>query len=565
MKKHLILSLLLIFTLFSNLSAQKLSEQFCGTKFSTKSPLLIDHLIKNKQVIEQRMHPLNLKNPNKQLIQQEQFTPGNFQNYKANTDELTYFYDSVFLYTTTGEITKLSSLRDAGGNVLSELNQVWDTVNNNWENSHIRTNTYDGSGNQLSVLLQDWAIEGNQWLNVLKYRFTLDQYGNRITELGQDWSIENNDWVNVARGNYTYDNYGFIISYIGEVWETSISNWIYSKKYTFTYNSFGQQLFMLSQNWGSTNNDWINNERDTRTYDESGNLLSYLFEEWDIEGNTWQSMARYTYSYDASGYMLTEIIQSLDTENNALVNRIKSTFTNDESGNIITQFVEFWDKAYSKWVNDAKGDFTYNSSGKLLTLLIQYWEDANNRWISYSLSSTTYDDSGNELTSVLKMWDQVGWKNNYKFEYQYDYEAKKVVGFYYEWDDNWFPADANIYIAIFDHYFYNEYETSKIEFFYSTGVSAIGDDASSGKNAFTIYPNPAGKTVNVKFHSGSSISGNITLYDAFGKLVKEIPIGNIFPGEYVFPVDVSSLEAGIYLVKLSGGGFYHTRKLVIAK
>jgi len=50
----------------------------------------------------------------------------------------------------------------------------------------------------------------------------------------------------------------------------------------------------------------------------------------------------------------------------------------------------------------------------------------------YSRSNTNYDDSGNELTAILKMWDQVGWKNNYKFEYQYDYEAKKVVGFYYE-------------------------------------------------------------------------------------------------------------------------------------
>jgi hypothetical protein len=47
--------------------------------------------------------------------------------------------------------------------------------------------------------------------------------------------------------------------------------------------------------------------------------------------------------------------------------------------------------------------------------------------------------------------------------------------------------------------------------------------------------------------------------------VNEIPTGNIFPGEFVFPVDVSSLEAGIYLIKLSGHGFYQTRKLMIAK
>lgn len=565
MKKHPILALLLIFVLFSNLFAQKHSEQFSGTKFSAKSPLIIDRLIENRQVPKHSITPLNLKNPDRPVIQPGHFTPDDLQNSKVNTDELAYFYDSVFLYTTTGEITKMSSLRDGSGNVLSELKQVWDTVNNNWENSQIRINTYDASGNQLSVLLQDWDFEANQWVNSVKYRFTHDQNGNRITELGQEWSTENNDWVNVVRGNYIYDNFGFIISYTEEVWAASSSNWIYSRKFTLTYNSFGQQLLMLSQNWGVTNNDWINYQRDTRTYDESGHLLTYLFEEWDIESNAWQSLTKYTFSYDASGYMITEIVQSLDTENNALINRIKSTFTNDESGNIITQFVESWDKTYSKWVNDAKGDFTYNSSGKLLILLIQYWEDANNRWVSYSLSNTTYDDSGNELITILKMWDQVGWKNNYKFEYQYDYEAKKVVGFYYEWNDDWFPADANIYISIFDNYFYNEYETSKIEFYYSTGISAIGDDAISGKNAFTFYPNPAGKTVNVKFCSASSISGNITIYDAFGKLVKEIPTGNIFPGEYIFPLDVSSLEAGIYLIKWSGVGFYHTRKLMIAK
>jgi len=565
MKKYLVFSLLLVFALFFFFSAQKPSEQFNGTKFSIKSPLLIDHLIKNKQVIEQRMHPLNLKNPNKHLIQPSQFTPADFQNNKANTDELAYFYDSAFLYNIAGDIIKLSSLRDAGGNVLSELKQVWDTVNNNWGNYEIRINTYDASGNQLSVLHQDWDFEGSQWVNRVKYRFTLDEYGNRITELVQEWNTENNTWENVIRGNYTYDNFGFIISFIAEVWETNGSNWIYSRKYTLTYNSFGQQLLVLSQDWSIANNDWVNHERNTQTYDESGNLLTYFLETWDIAGTTWQDEMKFIYTYDSSGFMLTEIGQSWDAENNKLVNRIKANFTNDESGNIITQLVEFWDKAYSKWVNDAKGNFTYNSSGKLLTLLIQYWEEANNRWISYSISNTTYDDSGNELTTILKMWDQVGWKNNYKFEYQYDYEAKKVVGFYYEWNEDWFPADANIYIAIFDNYFYNVYETSKIEFYYSTGVSAIGDDAIPAKNTFNFYPNPAGNTVNLKFNSASSFSGNISIYDAFGKLVKEIPTGNIFPGEYVFPVDVSLLEAGIYLIKWSGGGFYQSQKLVITK
>jgi len=565
MKNYLILSLLVVFTLFSNLFAQKHPEQFNSTKFSTKSYLIIDQIIKNKQASKQINNPVNLNNPNKRRIQPGQFTRGNFLKSKANTDELVYFYDSAFLYTTNGDITKLSSLRDAGGNILSELEQIWDFANSDWRNTQMYTYTYDDYGNALSVLFQNWETAGNDWVNVWKYRFTLDQYGNRITELEQIWSTESNCWINYMKGNLTYDNFGLITSYLEEVWETSSSNWINKRQFSFSYNTFGQYLSELSQDWSVANNDWINNERYTYTYDETVNLLLYLFETWDIAGSTWQNNMKFIYTYDVSGYMLSEIGQYWEPEMNNWANGKKNTFTNDESGNIISQLLQYWYIGSSLWENEAKGDFTYNSNGNLLSSLIQVWDRTNSRWVFSSKTNTTYDISGNELSTVLKMWDQVGWMNTSKYEYQYDYEAKKVVGLYYEWDEDWIPADANIYISIFNNYFYNEYETNKIEFYYSAYTSGIEDNAGKGNYTFEVYPNPAGTPITIKLNSNVPVSGNLLIYDQFGRLINEIPANHLNSSGNDLSIDVSFLAAGIYLVKLNCGGFYETQKLMIAK
>lgn len=53
--------------------------------------------------------------------------------------------------------------------------------------------------------------------------------------------------------------------------------------------------------------------------------------------------------------------------------------------------------------------------------------------------------------------------------------------------------------------------------------------------------------------------------DQFGKAVKEIQTRNLSYGENTLTLDVSSLAAGIYLLKFRNDGFYQTKKLVIIR
>jgi hypothetical protein len=333
-----------------------------------------------------------------------------------------------------------------------------------------------------------------------------------------------------------YDGFGNFVSEVSLNWDNGIDDWINKNRRDITYNASGNESSQVSQYWETATNTWINSNKINLTYDASENLLNYIFEYWDIGESTWVKYSQVIYTYYATGNMATAISQ-------------------------------YWDDTSSVWVNTSYIVFTYDASGNRLTEVRQLWNTETSAWINYSIFSFTWDISNNLLSEIVQSWDagNNNWLNDTKYEFQYDYDNEKVLATYYDWYDVWVPADGYITVILFGNNLYWGYEVHKIEFYYSTYTLGIEDNTSQGNHAFEVYPNPTGNTVNIKFTTSSPESGNISIYDAFGKLVKEIPTGNIFPGEYVFPVDVSSLEAGIYMIKLIGGGFYHTRKLVIAK
>ncbi len=77
-------------------------------------------------------------------------------------------------------------------------------------------------------------------------------------------------------------------------------------------------------------------------------------------------------------------------------------------------------------------------------------------------------------------------------------------------------------------------------------------------NNFTIYPNPANETINIASKVSLGIT-NVSVMDMNGRVVfnKNMEIGNNTS------FDVSNLSAGIYLVKIDGGNYSHTSKLII--
>ncbi len=77
-------------------------------------------------------------------------------------------------------------------------------------------------------------------------------------------------------------------------------------------------------------------------------------------------------------------------------------------------------------------------------------------------------------------------------------------------------------------------------------------------NNFSIYPNPTEGTINIDSKVSLGVT-NVAIYDMNGRQVftQNMEIGNHVS------LDASNLSAGIYLIKVDGGNYTHTSKLII--
>ena len=80
---------------------------------------------------------------------------------------------------------------------------------------------------------------------------------------------------------------------------------------------------------------------------------------------------------------------------------------------------------------------------------------------------------------------------------------------------------------------------------------------------FNIYPNPADDQVNIKF-SGVLVVSDLHIYDVTGKLIQRTQISNEnISTSSTIQVDISSLQSGVYFVKLIGEEKDTTKKLIV--
>lgn len=85
-----------------------------------------------------------------------------------------------------------------------------------------------------------------------------------------------------------------------------------------------------------------------------------------------------------------------------------------------------------------------------------------------------------------------------------------------------------------------------------TGISSLTND-----NSFDIYPNPSSQNITVNYTS-SSKNVNIKIYDATGRLIKEIR--DLNSGETMISLD--GLNNGIYLLSLQDGNNIITKRFI---
>jgi hypothetical protein len=98
----------------------------------------------------------------------------------------------------------------------------------------------------------------------------------------------------------------------------------------------------------------------------------------------------------------------------------------------------------------------------------------------------------------------------------------------------------------------------------ATANKLVSPELVRGPQKFSVFPNPAGNDANLSFNATINGTSEITVINPLGSVVlrKIIPVSE---GENVRKLNVSSLAAGMYYIKIKSGDSEQTSKIVIRR
>nr|HMT13009.1 T9SS type A sorting domain-containing protein [Ignavibacteria bacterium] len=97
------------------------------------------------------------------------------------------------------------------------------------------------------------------------------------------------------------------------------------------------------------------------------------------------------------------------------------------------------------------------------------------------------------------------------------------------------------------------------------GVSQTGAEIPKVFNLYQNYPNPFNPVTNIKFDIPRESFVKITIYDALGRIVRDIVNQNMQPGSYSIDWNASSNASGIYFYRIQAGDYVNEMKMVLVK
>ena len=342
-------------------------------------------------------------------------------------------------------------------------------------------------------------------------------HGERWIELFCPHYVVVEDESYSTRFCYEYDDDYMLITVEEQLSEGSSWTTHYSSSYEYDYNYNVIEIFTKD-----AVND-VEYSLETFTY-ESGMLSEDTYQEWN--GSDWTNVSKYVYNYSSA--MTQVLLWEWDGGNWTP----SYMYTYTESGNTEELLIQYMQGG--AWQNEQKLTYTYNGEGLLEEILLQDWLDnvwSNGYKTSYHYSNGLFD------RVVTAVWDESYWIDMAKAEYVYDTHGNAVSGEYFcDYGDGWESCYGDLEMAYGENHNVIEYQGLRFTAEY-IDVTSVGEQ--SGNVGFTFYPNPVNDVMTVRCDDFQKAE----VYSLTGAKLAETTSNQ---------VDVSSLQAGMYLLKVYG-------------
>jgi hypothetical protein len=413
-----------------------------------------------------------------------------------------YATTQVCNYTYYDNNTDAYQTYDANNNVLTSIQQVWNSTSNTYTNDNELTWTYDANNNMLSNTQLQWSTTSNSWLNLNNTINTYDGNNNLTSTTGQVWNNNANAWVNSYKHTYTIGTGNQVASEMDYLWNTNTNTWRISQLSSYMYQNNGQLSQATLQNWDTLSLSWTNTFLRQYAYTTANKPDSELDQKW-VPLSGWADSSKTMYSYDAN----------LNTTRENILIWSSTTYTLDP------------------WVLIFTKNYTYNSSNDTTSVafITQFGNQTQQLY--------TYDSNHNLLTQTYQTWNTTtqSWLNTYRLVRTYDNYNNVSTSTVNNW------SNSNTWGTSQDTRAYYHYETYNAD-----GIPTLTDN----DKALLIYPSPAGILLNIDLTWNEPQTAIISIYDASGRLCKQwdVPSGI----RYQANTSVSQLPSGTYYMYVKG-------------
>jgi hypothetical protein len=117
-------------------------------------------------------------------------------------------------------------------------------------------------------------------------------------------------------------------------------------------------------------------------------------------------------------------------------------------------------------------------------------------------------------------------------------------------------------------YVSGETEVSDLTHGYSVGTTEVREAGPGIPEGYTLgqnYPNPFNPTTSVRFGVPEAVHVTLKVYDQLGREIAVLVDEQLQPGSYDAPFDASNLSSGIYVYRLTAGGFTASGKMSLIR
>ncbi|WP_335976451.1 T9SS type A sorting domain-containing protein [Gaetbulibacter jejuensis] len=363
-----------------------------------------------------------------------------------------------------------------------------------------------------------------------------------------------------------YSNAQEQIFNIPETWDIDIWNggsWLHFSNIEYTFNENCMPTLVESQVLDFGSGLFVDSSRLTITYNGNNEPLENINELWNVESNSWENELRTTYIYNSENLTTT---QNYEWQNEAWV--LVEVIIEEYDTQAMTYEVIYQDyvSATDTYVNTGRNVIQYNNFERIDNILYYDWDIVEDDWVHRSRQTYVYDTSQLATQSTLEDWEGEQWVNDVLEVFTYDANHFLIEILKSDWNTASSSYETNSRELITNDEEGNPIEMITQSYLFGSWVNSTRDrrtypdcltlsDEEVAFEEINIYPIPATDELTIENTTQQDFA--LQLFDINGKLIKAEQLLN-----YRNNLDVSSLNSGVYILKLSNQSGVYTKRII---